>query len=508
MDLAVVQSRASEGIDAPPVRVEVALGPGLPGVELIGTHSTVGRQARERVKAALRASGFDMPVRKITVNLAPAELPKEGGRFDLPIAVGILAANGDLPRPALRARMLIGELALTGELLPTRGILPAALAARAAGLEAIVPAADAGTLRHWAEGVVCARTLAEAVAYLRGRKQLPSPAQIAPIDDLIADDIDDFADVRGQDEAKWALTVTAAGGHHALLLGPPGCGKTMLARRFTGLLPPLEHAAAEQARVIASIANLPAPVSARPPIRMPHHSTKPGALIGGGTQAWPGEITLAHRGVLFMDELAEWPREVLDLLRQPLQDRQITLLRGRRAITYPAAFQLIAASNPCPCGKPPPTEGDTKGKCRCSIEKIRRYQQRLSGPFVDRLDIQVHLHPVTADDLSATRSERLSPGLRDTILVARQIQMERQGMLNAELPGESLEGICGLRPVEWRRLMTCAETNGLSARGVHRTLKVARTVADLEAAGGGGGNVSWSHLMQAMAWAPTGAEPH
>ncbi|MFT4198675.1 MAG: YifB family Mg chelatase-like AAA ATPase, partial [Pseudoxanthomonas sp.] len=386
MSLALVHSRARAGVHAPAVRVEVHLSGGLPATHIVGLPEAAVREARDRVRAALLCAQFEFPARRITVNLAPADLPKDGGRFDLPIALGILAASGQIDRQALAAWEFLGELALTGELRAVDGVLPAVLAARADGRRLMVPSGSAAEAALPGEGhAAAARTLLEVCAVLAGRRE----AEPARAPGFVPPPVPDLADVRGQLQARRALEVAAAGGHHLLLVGSPGCGKTLLASRLPGILPEASEAEALETAAIASVSGRglePARWRQRP-FRSPHHTASAMALVGGGTLPRPGEISLAHHGVLFLDELPEWSRAALEVLRQPLESGTVTVSRAARSMEFPARFQLVAAMNPCPCG----WAGDPCGRCHCSRDAIARYRSRISGPLLDRIDLQVEV---------------------------------------------------------------------------------------------------------------------
>lgn len=475
MSLAWVETRASLGLEAPSVHVEVHLSSGLPGLAIVGLPEAVVRESKDRVRSALLNSGFEFPHQRITINLAPADLPKEGGRFDLPIALGILAASGQLPAHTLAGLCCIGELALSGELRPVPGILSASLAARNHGGTLLVPLGNGAEAALPERAcVLAAQTLQEVVAHLRGTRRLP-PAAAASTGPAPTLDGPDLADVRGQHHARRALEIAAAGGHSLLFYGPPGAGKTLLATRLPGLLPPLTAEAWLEVSAIHSLSGRTCQPHRQPPYRAPHHLASSAALIGGGSGIpRPGEISLAHHGVLFLDELPEFNRHALECLREPLESGEIVIARARQQVRYPARFQLIAAMNPCPCG----LQGQAGSRCRCSPEQLMRYRSRVSGPLLDRLDLRVAVAPVAVALLERDApAGESSACVRARVIAARARQQTRQQGLNAELSGADLTR--QMEPAARDFLRAAGERMQLSARAYHRVLRVARSIADL-----------------------------
>lgn len=474
MSLAVLTSRALVGLAAPEVSVEVHLANGLPAFALVGLPDIEVREARDRVRAALQTSQFEFPQRRITVNLAPADLPKEGGCFDLAIALGILAASGQIPADALAQYEFSGELSLSGELRPVRGSLALARQAAESGRTLVLPSANAAEAAL-VNGVTIlpAPNLLAVVALLCRHTPLEpyTGAPLAP-----PPSYPDLADVKGQVQARRALEVAASGQHSLLFYGPPGTGKSMLAQRLPGLLPPLSDAEALETAAIHSVEGSFRPERWRQrPIRAPHHSASTAALVGGGSTPRPGEISLAHNGVLFLDELPEFDRRVLEALREPLESGHITISRAARRAEFPARFQLVAAMNPCPCG----FHGHPDGRCRCTPEQIARYRGKLSGPLLDRIDLLLEVPLLPVADLQAAPTGEASAAVRERVARCRAIQLDRQGKPNASLAGAEIEAWCQPDAAGGKLLQSAIERLGLSARGYHRILKVARTIADM-----------------------------
>lgn len=490
MALALVHGRARAGVLAPPVQVEVYLAGGLPRMSIVGLPEAAVRESKDRVRAAIQCAQYEFPARVITVNLAPADLPKDGGRFDLPIALGILAASGQIPLEALSGYEFLGELGLTGELRAVDGVLPAALAAAAAGRKLVVPVAN-GAEAALASGVEVstARTLLEVCGLLCGARTLPV-AEAPPAATVSGPDL---SDVRGQAHARRALEIAAAGGHHLLLVGPPGCGKTLLASRLPGLLPEASEAEALEAAAIASVSGRgldPARWRERP-FRAPHHTASAVALVGGGAEPRPGEVSLAHHGVLFLDELPEWQRHALEVLREPLESGVVTISRAARQSEFPARFQLVAAMNPCPCG----WAGDPSGRCRCGSEAIRRYRARISGPLLDRIDLHVDVPRLPPCELRpGAAGGESSARVRARVTRAREVQLQRAGTPNAQLGQAGTMVHCRLADRDQALLERAIDTLQLSARAMHRILRVARTIADLDESH----DIGTQHLTEAL----------
>ena len=461
-------------MSAPEVVVEAHLANGLPAFTLVGLPETEVKEARDRVRAAIQNARYEFPARRITVNLAPADLPKESGRFDLPIALAILAASGQIPADKLRNAEFAGELALTGELRPVRGALAMALATRSADRQLVLPAYSASEAAL-ASGVetLGATSLLEVCGWLAGQAPLMTPAaDAAPT----PPDYPDFADVKGQVATKRALEVAAAGGHSVLMAGPPGTGKSMLAARFPGILPAMDETEALEAAAVASLnGGFRFEHWQRRPFRAPHHTASAVALVGGGGNPRPGEISLAHHGVLFLDELPEFSRQVLEVLREPLESGHITISRAARQADFPARFQLVAAMNPCPCGY----LGHPTQACRDTPDQIARYRGRISGPLLDRIDIQISVPALTQDELMQTGAGEPSAAIRARVEAARARQMQRQGKPNAALGTQEIEQFCQPDAAGETLLKQAIARLNLSARAYHRVLKLARSVADL-----------------------------
>ncbi len=498
MSLAVLKSRALAGMSAPEVTVEVHIANGLPGLTIVGLPETEVKESRDRVRAALQNSRFEFPARRITVNLAPADLPKESGRFDLPIALGILAASGQIPSDKFDQYEFAGELSLSGELRPIRGALAMTYAMHrgsangGAARAFILPKGSADEAALVADAAILpADSLLDVCAHFAASSSDSMLSRHTPVTDQAQPSYPDFAEVKGQQQAKRALEVAAAGGHSVLMVGPPGTGKTMLASRFAGILPPMtDEEALESAAVQSLTGSFHVSRWKTRPYRSPHHTASGVALVGGGGSPRPGEISLAHCGVLFLDELPEFERKVLEVLREPLESGHITISRAARQADFPARFQLLAAMNPCPCGY----LGHHSGKCRCTPDIVARYQDRISGPLLDRIDMQIQVGALGQDELMQQASGEPSATIAARVERAFSAQQLRQKKANNLLTTKEINRHCKPDAAGEQLLRSAMTRLNWSARAYHRVLKVARTIADLS----GAATVGQAHIAEAI----------
>ena len=502
--LSTVCTGAIVGIEGFPVSVEVDIAPGMPTFAVVGLPDAEVRESKERVVAAVRNSGFDFPLKRITVNLSPAELRKSGTQFDLPIALGILAASDQLSVPAqekLQHLLVLGELALDGTLRPCAGVLPMLISCKKLGKTAVIPPQNVLEGQVSSAPFITPHTLKELTDFLEDKIEQTAVQinYIPPLEETLEPEID-FAEVKGQALAKRALEIAAAGGHNVLMIGLPGTGKSMLAKRFPGILPPLTQEESLEITKIYSICNLmgKSRLLTKRPFRDPHHTISNVALIGGGSTPRPGEVSLAHNGVLFLDEFAEFSRAALEVLREPLENGQVTISRAKETVTYPARFTLVAAMNPCPCGN----LGNPLKPCTCSPMQINRYKSRISGPLLDRIDLTVNLNPVKYSDWNKTSEGETSAQIRERVLKAREIQRVRfQGTnttANAFMNAKQIKEFCPLPPGADTVLEAAMRKFGLSARSLDKILKTARTIADLE----GKKDIEVKHLVEVMQYRP------
>lgn len=490
MSFAQVYTRSVVGLNAPSVMVEVHLSQGLPAVTMVGLPEAAVRESKDRVRSAIINSGFQFPNRRLTINLAPADLPKDGARLDLPIAIGILAASGQIDETVLAQYEFIGELALNGDLRGIAGALAVSRALKVDRRTLIVPKDNADeAVKVDGVKVLQADTLKAVCQHLMNEQQLSQAEHKTSYQS--ANYQLDLADVKGQHQARRALEIAAAGGHSLLFCGSPGTGKTLMASRLPTILPPLNDHEALEVASIYSIANSDYDYGTRP-FRQVHHTTSAVALVGGGSSPKPGEITLANRGVLFLDEIPEFDRKVLEVLRQPIENKEIVISRANSQVRFPANFQLVAAMNPCPCGY----YGDKSGRCQCRPEQIKRYQEKLSGPLLDRIDLHITVPALPASDLQSAQRGESSAVVRERVIQAYQRQQARQGKANNELSPSELDQFAPLGDAESRILAMAQSRLNLSARGYHRVLRVARTIADLA----GSEAIQTAHLTEALSY--------
>lgn len=490
MSFAKIYTRGLLGLHAPLIEVEVHVSQGLPSLTIVGLPEAAVRESKDRVRSAIINSGFQFPTKRLTINLAPADLPKDGSRLDLPIALGILIASGQISSEHIAQYEFIGELALDGQLRPTRGALSIAIACQSAQHQLILPLENAPEAIQLPDIQLYAAThLKEVCEHLNQRNLLPIFQTESPT--ILSNYTLDLADVKGQLRPRRALEIAAAGGHSLLFKGPPGTGKTLLASRLASILPPLSTAENLEVASIYSVAHSPHQFGQRP-FRAPHHTASAIALVGGGSHPKPGEITLAHLGVLFLDELPEFDRKVLEVLRQPLESKEIVISRASRQMTFPANFQLIAAMNPCPCGY----AFHQDHRCQCSNDSIKRYQNRISGPLLDRIDLHIDVPPLKAEDLQNQQVVENSETVRNRVIEAYNRQMQRQGFLNQALTTQQLERYAQLDDASAKILALAQQRLNLSARAYHRVLRVARTIADLA----NSAQIESSHLSEALSY--------